>query len=166
MINVNDSDWDAPSSVAVTETASVDSPPDGSVVAVAENVAVADPAGTFTEAGTVNAKTLAETDTMTPPAGAGAESVRVQVEEAPASSVVVLHANAEMSTGATRVKLAVWEAPFRVAVMVADWVVVIVPTVAVKVVEALLAGTVTDAGTVSAVLLLDSATALPPVGAD
>jgi hypothetical protein len=127
---------------------------------------VADPAGTFTEAGTVNAKTLAETDTMTPPAGAGAESVRVQVEEAPASSVVVLHANAEMSTGATRVKLAVWEAPFRVAVMVADWVVVIVPTVAVKVVEALLAGTVTDAGTVSAVLLLDSATALPPVGAD
>jgi hypothetical protein len=103
---------------------------------------------------------------MTPPAGAGAESVRVQVEEAPASSVVVLHANAEMSTGATRVKLAVWEAPFRVAVMVADWVVVIVPTVAVKVVEALLAGTVTDAGTVSAVLLLDSATALPPVGAD
>jgi hypothetical protein len=127
---------------------------------------VADPAGTFTEAGTVNAEPLAETDTMTPPAGAGAESVRVQVEEAPASSVVVLHANAEMSTGATRVKLAVWEAPFRVAVMVADWVVVIVPTVAVKVVEALLAGTVTDAGTVSAVLLLDSATALPPVGAD
>src|ERR1035441_8976112 len=60
MINVNDSDWDAPSSVAVTETASVDSPPDGSVVAVAENVAVADPAGTFTEAGTGACATLAD----------------------------------------------------------------------------------------------------------
>ena len=62
--------------------------------------------------------------------------------------------------------MVLWEARFRVAVMVADWVVVIVPTVAVKVVEVLLAGTVTDAGTVSAVLLLESATALPPVGAD
>jgi hypothetical protein len=166
MINVNDSDWDAPSSVAVTETASVDSPPDGSVVAVAENVAVADPAGTFTEAGTVNAEPLAETDTMTPPAGAGAESVRVQVEEAPASSVVVLHANAEMSTGATRVKLAVWEARFRVAVMVADRVVMIVPTVAVKVAEVALAAMVSKAGTVSEALLSERATTVPLVGAD
>jgi len=68
--------------------------------------------------------------------------------------------------GATRLKLVVLEAPFKIAVMVADWVVVIVPTVAVKVVEAPWAGTVTDAGTVSAVLLLESVTALPPVGAD
>jgi hypothetical protein len=44
--------------------------------------------------------------------------------------------------------------------------VVILLTVAVKIVEVLLAGTVTDAGTVSAVLLLESVTALPPVGAD
>src|ERR1017187_5303702 len=77
MINVNDSDWDAPSSVAVTETASVDSPPDGSVVAVAENVAVADPAGTFTEAGTFNAEPLAQPATMPPPAGAGGVIVSV-----------------------------------------------------------------------------------------
>ena len=86
--------------------------------------------------------------------------------DAPELTLLGLQAREETSMGATSVKVVVCEAPFRVAVMVADWVVVIVPTVAVKVVEALLAGTVTDAGTVSAVLLLDSATALPPVGAD
>src|ERR1035438_2965769 len=85
MINVHYSDWDAPSSVAVTETVSVVPPSGGLVVAVAENVAVADPAGTFTEAGTVNAEPLAETAPMTQPHGAGAERVRVQVAEAPES---------------------------------------------------------------------------------
>jgi hypothetical protein len=40
-----------------------------------------------------------------------------------------------------------------------------VPRLAVKVAEVLLAGTVTDAGTVSAVLLLESPTILPPDGA-
>jgi hypothetical protein len=49
--------------------------------------------------------------------------------------------------------------------MVAVWLVVMVPRLAVKVVEVVVAGTVTDAGTVSAALLLDSASALPPVGA-
>ena len=86
--------------------------------------------------------------------------------DAPEFTLVGLQARAETSMGAARLKVVLWEARFRVAVMVADWVVVIVPTVAVKVVEVLLAGTVTDAGTVSAVLLLESATALPPVGAD
>ena len=166
MINVNDSDWDAPSSVAVTETVSVVPPSGGLVVAVAENVAVEDPARTFTEAGTVNAELLAETDTVTPPVGAGAERVRVQVAEAPESRAVALHVNAEMSTGATSVKVAVWEAPFRAAVMVAVWVVVIVPTVAVKVAEVALAGTMAEAGTVSEALLSESATTVPPVGAD
>ena len=42
---------------------------------------------------------------------------------------------------------------------------VIVPTVALNVVELLFAGTVTDAGTVSALLFEESATALPPAGA-
>jgi len=89
----------------------------------------------------------------------------VQVVDAPELTLVGLQARAETSTRATSVRVAVFEAPFRVAVMVADCVVVTVPTVAVKVVEVLVAGTVTDAGTVSAGLLLESATALPPVGA-
>jgi hypothetical protein len=50
-------------------------------------------------------------------------------------------------------------------VTAAVWLVVILPTVALKVAEVLAAATVTDAGTVSAALLLESPTALPPVGA-
>jgi hypothetical protein len=57
------------------------------------------------------------------------------------------------------------EEPLSVAVTVADWFVVMVATVAVNVAAVLLAGTVTDAATGSAVLLLESATVLPPVGA-
>jgi hypothetical protein len=163
-IKVSDSDWDPPLSVAVTETVSVVPPSGGVVVAVAENVAVEDPAGTFTEAGTGNAGLLAETDTLMPPAGAWAERVRVQVEDAPASSVVALHANPETSTGASRLRVVLWEALLSVAVMVAAWVVLMVPRLAANVADALLTGTVTDAGTVSAVLLLESPTVLPPLG--
>jgi hypothetical protein len=152
-------------SVAVTETVSVVPPSGGVAVAVAENVAVQDPAGTFTEVGTVNAGLLAETDTLMPAGGAGAERVRVQVEDEPASSVVALHASAETSTGATRLKVAVWEALFSVAVMVALWVVVTVPAVAVKVAEVAPAATGTEAGTVNDVLLSEIATTLPAGGA-
>ncbi len=49
--------------------------------------------------------------------------------------------------------------------MVADWFVVIVATVALKVAEVPPAGTVTEPATGSAVLLLDSPTVLPPLGA-
>jgi len=87
------------------------------------------------------------------------------VLEAPELTLVGLQAREETSVGATRVKLAVLDAPFRVAVTVAGWVLVMVPAVAPKVVEALLAGTVTEAGTVSEMLLLESATAVPPLGA-
>src|ERR1022692_3785407 len=76
--------------VAVTETVSVVPPSGGVAVAVAENAAVEDPARTLTEAGTVNAGLLAETDTVRPPVGAGTERVRGQVEEEAASRVVAL----------------------------------------------------------------------------
>ena len=49
--------------------------------------------------------------------------------------------------------------------MIAVWFVVMVLRFALKVVEVLLAGTVTDTGTLSTALLLDSPTVLPPVGA-
>ena len=85
--------------------------------------------------------------------------------EAPEFTLVGLHDRPVTSMGATRLKVVVWEEPFRVAVTVALCVVVSVPTVAVKVAEVALAATVTDAGTVSDELLSDSATAVPPVGA-
>ena len=91
--------------------------------------------------------------------------VTVQVLEAPELTLVGLQARAVTNIGATRLKLAVCEVPFIVAVMVALCVVVSVPAVAVKVAVAALAGTVTEAGTVRAGLLLVRATTVPPVGA-
>src|ERR1039457_4798870 len=118
------------------------------------------------EAGTVNEELLSETATTVPPARAGWFRVTVQAVDAPEFTLVGLQAREETSMGATRGKVAVWEAPFSVAVTVADWVVVRVAAEAVKVAEVALAGTVTDAGTVSEVLLSESATTVPPVGAD
>ena len=89
----------------------------------------------------------------------------MQVVDAPEFTLVGLHARAETSVGATRLKVAVCEEPLRVAVMIADWLTVIVATVAEKVAEELLADTVTDAATGSAALLEESATVLPPDGA-
>jgi hypothetical protein len=53
--------------------------------------------------------------------------------------------------------------PFSVAVMVAVWLLAIVPAVAVKVAVVLLDPTTTEAGTVNAAALLDSVTVAPPV---
>ena len=89
----------------------------------------------------------------------------VQVVDAPEFTLVGLQAKAETRVEATRLKLAVWETPFKVAVTVAVWLVVIVPRLALKVVDVLVARTVTDAGTVSAVLLLETPTVLPPEAA-
>jgi hypothetical protein len=58
------------------------------------------------------------------------------------------------------------KAPLSEAVTVAVWIDDTVPAVALKVVDDELAGTVTDAGTGSAgVLLEDNVTVVPPVGA-
>ena len=67
--------------------------------------------------------------------------------------------------GAIRFTVVLCDEPVKVAVMVAVWFVVMVPTVALKVAEVLLVGTVTEAETGSAVLLLASPTVLPPDGA-
>jgi hypothetical protein len=60
---------------------------------------------------------------------------------------------------------AVAELPLSDVVTVAVWLVDTVPAVAVKLAEVAPAGTVTEAGTVRAVLLEDSATVEPPAGA-
>jgi hypothetical protein len=97
-----------------------------------------------------------------PPVGAGWLRATVQLAAAPELTLVGLQASAETRVGATRLKVALWDEPLRLAVTVAVCVVVMVPRLAVKVAEVLLAGTVTDAGTVNAVLLLESPTVLPP----
>src|SRR5580700_2739882 len=133
--------------------------------AVALKVAEVLFAGTVTDVGTMSAVLLLESPTALPPEGAPWLSVTVQVLAVPEFTLVGVQDSAETSVGAIRFKVVFWEAPFKTAVIVAGWVAVMVPAVALKVVEVLFAGTVTDAGTVSAVLLLESPTVLPPAGA-
>src|SRR5580700_2951547 len=122
-------------------------------------------AGTVTDAGTVSAALLLERPTALPPVGAAWLRVTVHVAVAPEFTLVGLQTKAETSVGAIRLKVALCEELPKVAETVPDWLVVIVPTVALKVAEVLFAATVTDAGTVSEALLLESPTALPPDGA-
>jgi len=136
-----------------------------SELAVAEKVVAVAPAGTVTVAGMINEALVSDSMRTLPPDGAGWFKVTVQMLLAGGVIVPGLQARAETATAAVRLKVALWEAPLRVAVTVAVWLVVIVPAVAVKVADVPLAGTVTHAGTVSAKPLPESATILPPAGA-
>ena len=153
--------WEAPFRVAVRVTLWLVV----TVPAVAVKVVEVLLAATVTEVGSVSAELLSESATLVPPVGAAWLRVTVQVVEAPELTLVGLQVSAEIAVGATRLRVAVWEAPFRVAVTVALWLVVSVPAVAVKLAEVLLAATVTEAGSVSAELLSESVTLAPPVGA-
>jgi hypothetical protein len=129
-------------------------------------VASADPAGTVTEAvGTGRRALLLDNETTAPPVSAGVLSVTVQVVAAPPLRLVGVQVRELSIIGASRLMLAVCEIPFNVAVKVAVWLLATVPAIAVNVVDVDPAGTVTDtAGTGSKVLLLASATTVPPVG--
>jgi hypothetical protein len=130
------------------------------VPAVAVNVAVAFPAPTTTEDGTVSAPALLARLTVAPPVF---DTVRVQVELAPGPKLAGAHVNPLTATGATRRIVALCVPPFSVAVIVAVWSLPMVPATAVKVAVVLPTPTATDAGTVNVPTLLDSATTAPPV---
>jgi len=85
----------------------------------AVNVALMALAGTVTEAGKVRTFAIPpERVTTTPPAGALAAKLTVQVVLALEAKVEAAHWTAETSTGALREKLNGTEAPLREAVMV------------------------------------------------
>ena len=67
--------------------------------------------------------------------------------------------------GATKIKLAVCDEPFRVPVMTAFWVVVRMPAVAVTMAVMAPGAIVTEAGRVRKGLLDESETVAPPKGA-
>ena len=88
----------------------------------------------------------------------------MQVVAAPEFTLVGLQASAVTSMAATSVRRVDCVEVFKVAVMVAFWVVVRVPAVAVKAADVAPAATVTEAGTVRDESLSETATTVPPVG--
>jgi hypothetical protein len=137
--------------------------------AVAVNVVEVAFAGTVTvAAGTGSMLLLLARPTAVPPFGAALFNVIVQLVTAPEFRLAGLHASEDSVSGwdATRLMVAVREAPFRLAVKVALWLEAIVPAVAVNVMEVLFTGTVTEgAGTGSRLLLLAKFTTVPPFAA-
>ena len=136
------------------------------LAAVAMKVPVPDPAGTVTDAGTVRLVLLLLSATAAPPVLAAALKVTEQVDVPGVLRVAGVH-DRPLTTvdGGFRVRVAVTEAPFNVPVTVAFWLVLTLAAVAVKITVLDPAGTVTEAGTVRAVLLLLSVTGVPPLGA-
>jgi hypothetical protein len=125
---------------------------------------VVEPAATFTEAGTVSTRLLAESVTAEPLVGAACDKVTVQFVPPPDVIVDGVHCRADtVSTGVTDTD-AVAELPFSVAVTVTACLAVTVPPAAVKVAIVEPAPTFTEAGTVRDELLAESATEEPPEG--
>jgi hypothetical protein len=89
------------------------------------------------------------------------DTVTVHVEFPPEPKLVGLHVNPLTTIAVASEIEVVCVLPFSVAVMVADWPLMIVPAVAVKVAVVLPAATVTEAGTVNPAVLLDRLTIGP-----
>jgi hypothetical protein len=131
---------------------------------VTVNVAVALPAG-MVKAGADAYVLLLDSDTASPPVGALPVRVTVPVEVMPAWTTLGDSVRPDRAGGLT-VTVAVSLTPDEVAVIVGVAAVETGSVVTVKLAVALLAATVTDAGTVAAlVLLLDRLTTRPPAGA-
>jgi hypothetical protein len=133
-------------------------------VVVTVNVAVVAPTATVTLTGTVADALLDASVTTKPPAGAAADNVTVPVLETPPATDVGFNV-IDVSVGAVIVRLAVWELPDSVAVIVADAFAATAVVVTVNVAVVCPAATVTLAGTVAAALLDASVTTRPPAGA-
>jgi hypothetical protein len=127
-------------------------------------VALVLPANTVTDTGTLAAVLLLLSVTMDPPIGAGLFKATSPVELAPPIKLVGLRLNM-LRAGGFKVNVAVIVAPPQLAVIVTDTLAVTAHVVIVKVAAFVPAATVTDAGTVAAVLLLLSKTVDPSRGA-
>jgi len=132
-------------------------------VVVTVKVPVVAPAATVVVAGTVAAPALDPRLTVKPPVGAAEPIVTVPAEVAPPTTVVGL-SERPVTCGAVTVKVAVFEAPLAVAVIVTVVLDATATVVTLNVPVVWPAATVTEAGTVAPVVAL-SATGKPPVPA-
>jgi hypothetical protein len=139
------------------------------VMAAAEVLAVngadVDPAEIVTDAGTVSWLWLLERLTTTPPAGAGPDSSTVHEVEADEPSNAGVQFTNPTTVWVTTCNGSVMDVPFRVAEIVAAWLLLTFPAVAMN--EALEDPelTVTSVGTTTDGLLLENETAVPAAGA-
>jgi hypothetical protein len=118
-----------------------------------ENVTLVDPAAAVTELGTLSWTVFVKwMATVSPPAGAAADRVILQVADACAVSSVELQANPVRVTGGggggVSITVKFWEVPFRVAASTTLVFTLTADAFAVKLAEFKPAGTRTDAGMV------------------
>lgn len=155
---VSEIDDDAPFIVAVKTAVSA------AVMAPAAAVkeAAVPLAGTVTEAGTETSGVLLASATTVPPAGAGWFRITVQVVALPEVSWVLVQAIPTGPTGTVSANTKLTEIPLKLAVTVAFWRTLTVPATIVKVAVVASAGTVRNAGAMSAGLSLEIDTVAPP----
>jgi hypothetical protein len=122
------------------------------------------PAATLTDPGTLTDALPLASVTLEPPDGAALDSVTVQFEVAPESTVDGLHVSDDTLGGLTRVSVALAD-PFNVAVICALESVLMVPAEALNDAAVWPAATLIDPGTLTDALLLASVTLEPPDGA-
>jgi hypothetical protein len=134
-------------------------------VVVALNVAVVALAATVTDAGTMSKELVLDSVMAALPPGAAWLKVTAHVEEAFGPRLAGLHDNPVIVTEATRLTVELAELPLYAAVIVALALALIDAVVALNVAVVALAATVTDAGTVSEELVLESVMAAAPLGA-
>lgn len=130
-----------------------------------KNVALEDPAGTVTFAGTAALPLLLESVTTIPPLGAGPVKVTVPVDEVPLVTLAGFRVIAASAAGTTVSEL-VWVTPLKEAEMLIEVGVATAEVVTENAALDVPGGTVTDGGTLATPrLLLDSKTVVPPTAA-
>jgi hypothetical protein len=134
------------------------------LAAEAVNVADVDPLPIVTPLGTVRFELLLLSATVLQPAEDPVR-VTVQVLLPPGDNVVGVQLTEAGAKAVLTLIVKFADPPFRLAVIMPDWLPDGVPVVAVNVAELLFAATITDPGTVSAELVLVMVTLAPPVGA-
>jgi hypothetical protein len=134
--------------------------------AVVVKLAVDDPAGMLTEGGTGSRALVLDRVTVASPFSVAPDSVTAQELDCPETRVVGLHAKLVRTGPGTSWTVAACEELLYVARIVAVAADVMVPAVAVKLAAVEPAVTITEAGTGSRALLLDSVTVAPALNGD